>query len=120
VWIGFRVAQFRGDAIFKPLRDEMFQPFRLIVNLVPRVVEEIMEETLQQTVVAKNLQSAHLPRCSQTRAVVLLVFHKRRLLCRELLEHSGDGSGTDAKMLSKGVAGHPFLFGPPSSSIAFR
>ena len=68
-----------------------------------------MEETLQQTVVANNLQSAHLPRCGQTRAVVLHVFHKRWLLCRELLEHSSDGSGTDAKTLSKGVAGHPFL-----------
>ena len=41
-----------------------------------------MEETLQQAVMAKNLQSTHLPRGSQTHAVVLLVFHKRRLLCR--------------------------------------
>ncbi len=88
----------------------MLQPFRLIVNLVPRVVEEIVEETLQQTVMAKNLQSAHLPGRSQTHAVVLFVFHKRRLLCRELLQHSSYGSGTDTEMLSEGVAGHPFLF----------
>jgi len=33
--IGFRVPQFRGNAIFKALRDEVLQPFRLIVNLVP-------------------------------------------------------------------------------------
>ena len=98
----------------------MLQPFRLIVDLVPRVVEEIMEETLQQTVMAKNLQRAHLPGGRQTHAVVLLVFHKRWLLCRELLQHSGDGSGTDAEMVGEGVAGHPFLCAPPSSRIAFK
>ena len=36
----------------------MFQPFRLIVNLVPRIVEKIMQETLQQTVMAANLPRA--------------------------------------------------------------
>src|ERR1035441_10370523 len=76
----------------------MFQPFCLIVNLVPRVVEEIMEETLQQAVMAKNLQSAHLPTRCQTHAAVLFVFYKRRLLRRELLEHTGDGCGTNAEM----------------------
>lgn len=89
----------------------MFQPFRLIVNFVPGVIEEIMEEALQQTVVPKNLQGAHLSRCSQSCAVVFLIFHKRRLLRRELLEHSGDGSGTDTEMLREGVARYPFLFG---------
>ncbi len=87
----------------------MLQPLCLIVHLVPRVIEEIMEETLQQTVVAKNLQRAHPPVGGQTRAVMLLIFHKRRLLCRELLEHSSDGGSTDTKVLSKGVAGYQVL-----------
>jgi len=120
VRIGLWISQFRGDPIFKPLRNEVLQPFCLIVNLIPRIVEEITEETLQQTVTAKNLQSAHFPRCSQTRAVVLLVFHKRWLLCRELLEHSGYGSGTDTKTLSKGVAGHPFLLGAAQFQYRFQ
>lgn len=68
-----------------------------------------MKETLQQTVVAKNLQSAHLPRRGQTRAMVFHVFHKRWFLCGELLQHAGYRSGADTKMLGKGVAGHPFL-----------
>ncbi len=66
-----------------------------------------MEETLQQTVVAKHLHSAHLPSCNQTRAVVLQVLHKWWLLCREHLEHSSDGSSTDTKMLNKGVTISP-------------
>ena len=61
VRIRFRVSQFRSDPIFEPLRYEVLKPFRLIVNLVPRVVEEIMQETLQQAVMAKNLQGAPLP-----------------------------------------------------------
>jgi len=73
----------------------MLQALGFIVNLVPRVVEQIVEETLQQTMVAKDLQSPHLPGRRQTRAVMLFVFHEGGLLCRELLQHSRYGSGTD-------------------------
>ena len=110
MWISLRIPQFRRDAIFKPLRNEMFQPFRLIVNLVPGVVEEIMEETLQQTMVAKNLQSSHLPGRRQTHATMLFVLHRGGLLCSELLQHSSYGCSTDTEMMSEGVAGHTFLF----------
>lgn len=88
----------------------MFQPFCLIVNLIPRVVEDIMEKTLQQTMVAQNLQSAHLPGCCQTYAAMLFVFHKGWLLRGELLEHARHRSSADTEMMSEGVAGHPFLF----------
>jgi len=56
VWISFRIPQFRGDPVFKRLGDEVLQPFRFIVNLVPRIVQEIVEETFQQTVVPTNLE----------------------------------------------------------------
>ena len=78
--VSFWIAQFPRDAIFQPLRDVVLQAFALIVNLVPRVVEEIMQETFQQAVMAENLQSAHLARGSQTHSVVFLVFHKQRFL----------------------------------------
>jgi hypothetical protein len=42
---------------------------------------------------------------------VLFVFHEWRLLRRELLEHPGDGRGTDAKTMSKRVARDAFFFG---------
>ena len=118
--VGIRITQFRRDPVFKLLRDEMFQSFGLVVNLVPRIVEEIMEETLQQTMVAKNLQSAHLPVCCQTHTVVLFVFHKRRLLCGEFLEHSGHGSSTHTEMLGERVTGHPLLFGAAQFQYRFQ
>ena len=98
----------------------MLQPFCLIVNLVPRVVEEIMEETLQQTMVAKNLQSSHLPGRCQTHAVMLFVLHKGWFLCSELLQHSSHGSSTDTEMLREGVAGHAFPFRPGQLQYRFQ
>jgi len=88
----------------------MFQPFCLIVNFIPRIIQEIMEETLQQAVMAKNLQRAHLPGRCQAHAVVLFVFYERRLLCRQFLEHSGYGGRADAEMPGQGIAGHPLPF----------
>jgi hypothetical protein len=98
----------------------MLQPFCLIVNLVPRVVEEIMEETLEQAVMAKNFQGAHLPSRRQARAAVLFVFHKRRLLRRELLKHSSYGSCTHTEMVGEGVAGHAVLFGATQLQDRFQ
>src|SRR5271165_3303526 len=88
----------------------MFQPFGLLVNLIPGVVEEIVQETLQQTMVAKDFQSSHLSGRRQTHAVMLFIFHQGWLLCSELLQHSSYGSGTDIKMTSEGIAGNPSLF----------
>jgi hypothetical protein len=87
VGIRLRVAQLSGDPVFQSLRDEMLQPIRLVVNLVPGVIEEIVQETFQQAVVTKHLKSALLSRRGQTRAVMLFVLHKWRLLGGELLEH---------------------------------
>jgi len=97
----------------------MFEPFRLIVNLIPRVVEEIMKETLQQTVVTKNLESAHLAGCGQAHAAVLLVLHERWRLRSELLQHSRYGSSTDTKMLRQRIAGNPFLAGATQLQYRF-
>src|SRR5580658_2959478 len=103
------IAQLRGNPIFETLRDEVLQAFRLIVHLVPGVVEEIMQETLKQTMVAKNLQRAHFARRAQFYAMVFFVLNKRRLLRRKLLQHSGHGSRADTKMVSQGVARDAFL-----------
>ena len=98
----------------------MLQPFGVVVNLIPGIPQKIVKETLQQAVVAKHFQGAHLTRGRKTYAVVLFVFHAGRLLRRQLLEHSGDRRGADAEMLSEGVAGHPLLFGPGQLEDGFQ
>jgi hypothetical protein len=79
-----------------------------------------MEEAFEQTVVAKHFQGAHLAGSSQSHAVMLLVFHKRRLLRGELLKHSGNGSGADTEMLRQGAAGYLFLIGGSEFQDGFQ
>lgn len=79
-----------------------------------------MEETLQQTMVAKNLQSTHFSGRCQTHAVVLFVSHKRRLLCSEFLQHSRHRRSTDTEVLDESVTGHLFLFGAAQFQYRFQ
>ena len=61
VRIRLRVPQFRCDPIFQPLGNEMLQPFRLVVNLVPGVVQEVVEKPLQQAMMTNNFQARIFP-----------------------------------------------------------
>ena len=69
-----------------------------------------MQVTLQQTVMAKDLQSAHLPGRRQTRSAMFFIFHKRGFLRRQLLKHAGHGSCADSEVLRDRTAGHPVVF----------
>ena len=42
------MSQLRGDALFEPLRDEMFEVLRFLVNLFDGVVQHFIEECLDQ------------------------------------------------------------------------
>jgi hypothetical protein len=42
--VDLRVTQDRGDAIFKPLGNVVFQPLRLLVNFIPGVLQNIVKE----------------------------------------------------------------------------
>ena len=115
-----RIAQFRRDTLLQTLGYEMLQPFRLVVDLIPGIIQKVMQETLQQTVVAQNFQGAHLSSGRQTHAVMLFILHMGRLLKRQLLEHSSNRSGTDAKTLGERVAGHARLLGAAQLQDRFQ
>lgn len=119
VWIDVRVAQFRGDAIFKPLGDKVFEPFGFVVNFVPRIFKEIVKEALQEPMMAKDFQSSPGSRSRQKHPMMLLVFNEGRLPRRELLEHPSHRRRPDTKMLGKRVAGHAFLLRPTQFQDGF-
>jgi hypothetical protein len=50
------VTQFRGNAFFKSLRDEMFQAFRFFVNLFQRVLQDFVEKCFDQAMMAQHLK----------------------------------------------------------------
>ncbi len=58
----------------------MLQSFCLVVNLIPRIVQDFVKKTLQQAMVAQNLQRAFLAGRGQTRSTVLLVIYRGGLL----------------------------------------
>ena len=47
--IHLRIAKLRCDSVFQLFRNEMLQPLRLFVNFIPAVIEYIVQETFQQS-----------------------------------------------------------------------
>ncbi len=67
------ISQNRGNPILEALRDEVLQALGFVVDLVPGVLENVVQEELQQAMVPNQLPSPALSRRGQTCAVVLLV-----------------------------------------------
>ena len=44
--IEFRMSEFRGDAFFETLGDEMFKSFCLLVDFFDRVIEDVIKKSL--------------------------------------------------------------------------
>ena len=58
VRIGFWVAEFGRDTILQLFRNEMLKALGFFVDLFPRVIEHIVKEPLDQTMVPDDLQCA--------------------------------------------------------------
>ena len=71
--IDFGIAQDRGHAIFKALGDEVLQPFRLLVHFVPGVLQNVVQEQLQQTMVPDQLPRAAFAGRGEADAAVLFI-----------------------------------------------
>jgi hypothetical protein len=60
--INFRVPELGGDALFKPLGDEMFETLRLFMYLVDRVVQYLVKKSLDEPMVPHHFHRALSPR----------------------------------------------------------
>jgi hypothetical protein len=92
------------DSGLEALRDHVFEPLRLLVDLVPFVTQNLHEEGLKQPVVAEHLQRHPPPRFRQADAPVPGVLHQTELgepahhlgdRCRSHFESMGKSLGTD-------------------------
>ena len=52
VWIGVGIAQFGGDPVFEPLGYEVLQTLGLLMHLIPRIPEKLMQEPFEEAMVA--------------------------------------------------------------------
>ena len=50
------VAQLCGDTLLEPLRDEMFEALRFLVNLFERVIQHFVEEGFDKAMMTKHLK----------------------------------------------------------------
>lgn len=66
----------------------MLQTFRFVMHFIPGKIENVVQESFEQAMMALNLQSPSLAQFCEDHAMVLLIFHKRWALAGKLLEHS--------------------------------
>ena len=85
------VAELGRYTCFEALGDEVFQAFGFVVQLVDLVVEHPMQESLDEAMVANNLQCTAPARSGETDAAMALILDQRILRGSELLQHVGDG-----------------------------
>jgi hypothetical protein len=52
------ITQLGGNAVLKPFRDKMFESLRFFMNLVPGIVEHVVQEAFEQAMVANHFQSS--------------------------------------------------------------
>src|SRR5206468_683341 len=78
VWVKLRVSELGGDALFESLGDEVLEALGLLVHFVPRVAEDLMKKSFEQSMVTNNFESALLSGLGELDAAVLLVDHKGR------------------------------------------
>jgi len=73
VGVELRVVQLCSDPFLESLRDEMLQPFRFVMDLIPWISKNFMQECLDQPVMPHNLQGALNSRICQSNPVMLFV-----------------------------------------------
>ena len=103
VRIDFRIAQNRGDSIFKSLRDEVFQPFCFLVHFVPGVLQNVVKKQFQQAVVPDQFPRPPFAGRREPDTSMLFIQNQGRALRRQLLKHSGHRRRANSQPLGQGV-----------------
>jgi len=93
----------------------MLQTLGLIVDLIPGVLEDVVQEQLQEAVMTHKLPSAAFPGRGQANSAMLLILNQRWTLAGQLLEHARDGGGAHSEPLGQGVAGDALLIRAPQA-----
>ena len=101
--IDFRIAENRGNPIFKSLRDEVFQPFCFLVHFVPGVLQNVVQKQFQQAVMPDQFPRPPFAGGSEPDTSVLFIQNQGRPLRRELLKHSGHRRSANCQPLGQSV-----------------
>src|ERR1039458_7860605 len=108
VRVEFRVSQFLSDALFECFRNEVLQPFSLLVYFVPGISKDLAQEKLHQTVPANDTKRPFSAFVGQARAVVLPICDTGPSPSGQSLQHPGYGRRRNAQALRNRIAGSGF------------
>jgi len=89
----------------------MLQAFGFVVHFIPGKIENIVQESLEQAMMALNFQSPPLTQFREDNSVVLLIFHERWAFGGKLLEHSGNRGRPHLQVGRQSAARDPFTGG---------
>jgi hypothetical protein len=85
------------------------------VDLLEGVIEDFEEKGFNEAVVAENLEGAFAAGRGETHAPVQLVVNGRVGDGGKLLQHVGDGGGSDAEVVGEALAGNALVGGTGES-----
>ena len=87
--VDFGIAENGGNAIFKTLGDEVFEPLRLLVHFVPGILQNVVQKEFKQTMMADEFPGAAFSGRCEPNTPMFLIRHQGRTLRCEPLQHSG-------------------------------
>ena len=62
MWVELRVSEFGGNAFLETLGYEVLQAFGFVVKFLDGVIQNLVEKSLDQSVMTNNLEGASLSR----------------------------------------------------------
>ena len=92
------------DPLLHPLRDDVLEPLRLVVHLIPGIAEDLDQEHLQQSVMADQLEGDPPALLRQLLSPIAVV-HNEAVL-DEAPDHLADRRGGDAQALRELAGRH--------------
>ena len=103
--IAIRVLQKGVDPVDEEITDGMLHMLRLFVDLIPREVERLDEEQLDQPVTTQHAQGEFAPLRRQRDPFVRAIVCQARF--RERLEHAGDRARRHRQFGCQLTGGYP-------------
>ena len=97
------ISEDRRDAIFEAFRDEVLEPFGLLMHFIPGVLEYIMKKQFQETMMPHELPCPLLAGGCEACSSMFLILDESWALGRQFLKHAGHRWGPDAEPLGEGV-----------------
>jgi hypothetical protein len=102
--IEVRMAHFFGHSLFELFGDKVFEALGFVVQFTQGIAEHLEEKSLEEAVMANDLERPLTAELRETHTAVRLIFDERRRGEGQLLKHVGDGGRRYGKAVGQLLA----------------